>query len=283
MFGLLLACCGCAGVRAAPRIDLVLGGAQIPLELVESWLNEARAYRFVVEQAKPVFLSQHGFENLAKHACDIACTDRPLAENELAQFGDQPPRGYRVAFFGFALYVHPSNPLDSIFAKHIRYLFRREITDWKQLVAEPVAGLEGPIRLYGPRKASRGGMILMRQSKIWFVDPSWEPLETDQEIIDAVAADPLALGFASIGHDGPARYLGLRMKRTAAPAFPSLEEIESQRYGLAKVIYVYLPTERTPETDAVLEYLFSARGRSEIEATDAWPIPWGRAALATER
>jgi ABC-type phosphate transport system substrate-binding protein len=123
----------------------------------------------------------------------------------------------------------------------------------------------------------------MRQAQIWFGEPTWEPLDSDAEIVDAVAADPLALGFASVGFDQGVRYLGLRMRRTDPPAFPSLEEIESERYGLAKVIYVYLPADPTPAAQAVRDFLFSPRGRLAIESTRIWPIPPERAAVETPR
>ncbi|HUU97295.1 MAG TPA: substrate-binding domain-containing protein, partial [Phycisphaerae bacterium] len=206
--------------------------------------------------------------------CDVACTDRPIEPRELRRFGDQQIEGYRVAFYGFALYVHPENPLDSIFAKHIKLLFQKKITDWKTL-----GGTEGPITLYGPRKATRGGMILMQQARIWFAEPTWIALDSDAEIVEQVAADPTALGFASIGFDQNVRYLGIRMERTSPPAFPSLEEIESERYGLAKVIYVYFDSPPNPAPQAVLDYLFSERGRTAIESTNVWPIGRERAAL----
>jgi phosphate transport system substrate-binding protein len=269
-----LANAGCTAVDPPQTIRVSLAGAQIPLELVDSWLRDADDFNFQSERIEPVVYSQHGFQNLLEGECDVACTDRPIEPRELRRFGDQQIEGYRVAFYGFALYVHPENPLDGIFAKHIRLLFQKKITDWKTL-----GGREGPITLYGPQKATRGGMILMRQARIWFDKPTWTPLDSDAEIVDHVAADPSALGFASIGFDQDVRYLGIRMERTSPPAFPSLEEIESERYGLAKVIYVYFASPPNPAAQAVLDYLFSAPGRSAIESTNVWPIPRERAAL----
>ena len=90
-----------------------------------------------------------------------------------------------------------------------------------------------------------------------------------------MAADPLALGFASIGYDEGVRYLGLRLQRTGRAAFPSLEEIESERYGLAKVIYVYFTESGSSVARQVVDYLQSAEGRAAIESTDLWPMPAG--------
>jgi phosphate transport system substrate-binding protein len=269
---------GCRSYRPPPNFHVRLAGAQIPVELVASWLSEAKDYRFDVEQISPVYLSQHGFESLRIGGCDIACTDRMITSREYAEFGERGLSGYRIAFYGYALYVHPDNPLDSVFAGHISLLFQRKITDWKEL-----GPYEGPIRLIGPQKSTRGGDILMRQAQIWFDKPTWEPLDSDIAIVDEVAADPYALGFASIGFDQGVRYLGLRMHRTDPPAFPSLEEIESERYGLAKVIYAYMPAEPSAAAAAVLEYLYSARGRAAMESTRVWPIPRERAPVKTPR
>ncbi len=276
---LLLAMGGCRTAPPRPAFGIRLAGAQIPTELVASWLGNAEECRFKVEQVGPVYLSQHGFQNLRDGKCDIACTDRMITPREYAEFDEHGLKGYRVAFYGYGLYVHPDNPLDSLYAGHLELLFQRKLTDWRELGTP----YEGPIRLVGPKKSTRGGMILMRQANIWFDKPTWEPLQSNLAIIAAVASDPFALGFADIGFDHGVRYLGLRMRRSDPPAFPSLEEIESERYGLAKVIYVYMPTDASPAAEAALDHLFSEDGREAMESTRVWAIPRARAAVEMPR
>ena len=198
--GLLAA--GTAGCHVPERHGggkVALGGAQIPVELVQSWLYAARSYGFAATQVPPVYLSQHGVENLARGECDLACTDRLITPRELEQFGDREVVGYRIAFYGYALYVHPDNPLDAVFAGHLKMIFRQRITDWHQLAGEQIPDWQGPIQLYGPPKGTRAGQTLAPLASIWFADATWTELESDAEIVAAVAADPYALGFASIG------------------------------------------------------------------------------------
>jgi len=274
--GLMLTGCAPPGPKG---VRVSLGGAQIPVELVESWLHDSKTRPFTVHQVSPVYLSQHGFQNLARGECDLACTDRPITVRELPQFGDRPVQGRRVAFYGYALYVHPSNPLDSVFVKQLRQVFETKIADWKELAGGQIAGLEGAIQLYGPHKSTRGGSVLAPLAKIWFAGATWQTLDTDAEIVAKVAEDPLALGFAGIGYDHDVRYLGLRMERTGAPVFPSLEEIESERYGLAKLIYVYYVDPPSPSVQAVLDYLYGPEGRAAIESGELWAVPPDRAAV----
>ena len=274
---------GCA-ISAPPSARVTLGGAQIPVELVQSWLQDAKPPRFFAEQVAPVYMSQHGFENLARGECDVACTDRPITIRELPQFNGKEVHGRRVAFYGYALYVNRENPLDAVFSRHVRLIFQKRVKDWKELAGEDIPQWEGPIKLYGPVKSTRAGMVLSPLANIWFADPTWEVLDSDAEIIAKVAADPFALGFASIGHDGEGvRYLGLRLERRADPSFPSLEEIESERYGLAKLIYVYYTEPVSPAVQSVLDYLFSDEGRVAIEATDLWAVPAARSAVPNPR
>ena len=270
---------GCTASSVPARINVRLTGSQIATELVESWLHGARSYRFETERPEFPTWSEVGFRSLAAGQCDIACTDRPIEPRELEAFGDRDVHGYRVGWYGYALYVHPDNPLDSIFAKHVGLVFQKRITDWHELAGPELPQFSGPITLYGPQKRTRGGMILMRQANIWFENPTWTALSSDEQIIDRVASDPLALGFASVGYDDGVRYLGLRMERGGKPALPSLEEIETQRYGLAKVIYVYCTAPPNEAAAAVIEYLFSPRGSREIQSTNIHPIPRQRAAL----
>lgn len=274
---------GCA-ISAPPSAKITLGGAQIPVELVQSWLQAAKPPRFFAEQVAPVYMSQHGFENLARGECDLACTDRPITIRELPQFGNKKVNGRRVAFYGFALYVNRENPLDAIFSRHVRLVFQKRIKDWKELAGEQLPQWEGPIKLYGPVKSTRAGMVLSPLANIWFAEPTWEVLSSDAEIIEKVAGDPLALGFASIGHDGEGvRYLGLRLERRAEPSFPSLEEIESERYGLAKLIYIYYTEPANPAVQSVLDYLFSDEGRIAMEGTDVWAVAPERSVVPPPR
>ena len=192
---LLLALAGCRAAPTRPAFGVRLAGAQIATELVASWLGDAEECRFAVEQVGPVYLSQHGFQNLRDRNCDLACTDRMITPREQDEFGGRELKGYRIAFYGYGLYVHPDNPLDSIYAEHLKLLFQRTLTDWRELGTP----YEGPIRLVGPEKSTRGGMILMRQADIWLDKPTWEPLESDLAIIDAVAADPYVLGSPASG------------------------------------------------------------------------------------
>jgi len=258
---------GCRRPDLPPLYTVRLAGAQVAVEYVESWLRRSERPRFAVERVGVAAYSQNGFEALARGACDLACTDRTIGRRELPMFRGRPIAAQRIGFYGYALYVHPDNPLDSIFAKHIKLIFRKQVTDWSELGVG-----KGPIHLYGPRKSTRGGEILARQAGIWFAEATRTVFDSDLEIIRAVARDPLGLGFASIGYDRDVRYLGLRMERHGEPAFPSLEEIESEKYGLAKVLYVYYRTPPGEAVRAALDYLASEAGQRAMQENEVWPI-----------
>lgn len=267
-----------------PATKISLAGAQIPVDLVESWLNDAKQPAFDVKRMGPTYLSQHGFDNLRDGLADVAVTDRPVGKLEFAALQEKGKtvEGMRVGFYGFAFYVNPQNTIDSVFAGHLRYLFQKKTTDWKEL-APAGSKLEGPIRLIGPEKSTRGGEILMRQANIWFAQATWETKANDSQIVEAVASDPLALGFASLGFDQGVRYLALRMDRNGPPVLPSLEAIEDERYGLAKVIYVYYATPPTPPVQAMLDYMFSPAGVASIQSTSVWPLGRERARIEGPR
>lgn len=297
--GAALPACGPGGPPAA---EVRLCGAQFATEIVESWLAAAQPAHFRVTKVWPLHLSQHGFQSLAKGECDLACVERPLERRELEQFtaGDTrskaalsqplpggerrgsaaaqsgPPHGVRVAFFGYGLYVHPDNPVDAIRADQLKAVLQKRVKNWRTIAGRTV-DFSGDITVYGLGKSTRNGAHLSHMARIFMDDPSWTVLESDQAVIDAVAKDVYGLGFASIGFDHGVRYLGLRMDRTGPAAVPSIEAIEAERYGLAKVIYVYYRDPASPAVTAALDYLFSDAGRKAIEGTELWAIDRSRA------
>ena len=201
-----------------------------------------------------------------------------MTTREIEELGDTKIAGRRVAFYGYGLYVSTENKLDAIYSRHLRLVMQQRVKDWRELAGLDVPDCEGPIHLFGPAKSTRGGLVLAPLARIWFAEATWTVLDSDAEIVAAVAADPLALGFASLGFDGEGvRYLGLRGERGGEPVLPSLEAIEDERYGLAKLIYVYYATPPSAEVQAVLDYLFGAEGQRAIEETKLWPVALDRA------
>ena len=104
---------GCGGL-AYEGHRIRLAGAQIPLELMESWLRTSSGPRFDTQRVGEAVWSQTGFEALREGTADLACTDRPIGAQELAEFGERKIEGMRIGFYGFAFYGHPSNKLDSL-------------------------------------------------------------------------------------------------------------------------------------------------------------------------
>ncbi len=266
-----------------------VAGSQVAVELVTSWLDAAEYGQFDVTRGR-MFLSDAGFGALRKGVVDLACTDRRITPREVEAFGDDKPVEHAVAFYGYGLYVNVGNPVDSVLAAHLSLIYRGQVGNWSMLGwpaqnGEPTSDPSsvnnkdqsetGPpdIALYGPPKGSRGGELLARQAGIWFDEPRWTVIETPEGIIEAVAADPGALGFAPIGYDSDrVRYLGLRMDPASESAWPSREEIEAERYGFAKVIYVYARAPIGPNAQAVIDYLRSPLGVAAIRGTGLHPM-----------
>lgn len=260
----LLPLAGCAG-PSRPRHDLRLAGAQIPVELVESWLKRADQARFRVERVT-FTQSATGFEALLDGRCDLACTDRPPDPREMEAFTGRDLRRAALAYYAYALYVHPSNPVDQIFVRDVRKIFGREVTGWDAL-----GGAPGAIHLYGPPKDSRGGLQLAQISGAFF-GRGWTVCESDEELLAAVAADPLALAFGRAGLGGALRPLAIEMRKGDPPIPPTPVNLAGDRYPLTKMIYVYWLEPPAPAATAAVEFLMSPIGQAAIRDTDLVPL-----------
>lgn len=273
--GLLLPALGCVSVP--PTTTIELAGAQIPTEYVQAWLSHDPQRRFNPVQTDARY-SQHGFSALARGECTLACTDRQPSEEEWKAFGQKHIEGRRVAFYGFGLYVHPQNKLDGIFSGHIKLVMRKNILNWAQLATDDI-GFDGPINVYGPRKATAGGEMLGRAANIIVGEPNWVVCDSDEEIVRRVASDPYGLGLASIGLDQRVRYLGIREVRTLPPVLPSIEAIEAEKYTLARVIYLYYITPPSPTVQAACEFLQSDQAGALMRSDGVFPIDPSRVRL----
>jgi phosphate transport system substrate-binding protein len=190
------------------------------------------------------------------------------------------------------IFVHRDNPLAELSLDQARHIFtrgrgRRHVT-WGDL------GLSGiwsnrKIHPTGFAETTAIGLFLRRQKFDGrpFVS-NYIGKGQSRDVIEAVAGDPLAIGFANLSHEsGQVKALAIS-SRAGAPAYSgSAANIRAGRYPLNRHLLVYARRGRDGAIDPVarawLELILSCEGQRIIRDGSLGYIPLSPQDVALER
>ncbi len=289
-------------------------GSDTMRELMALWVSEFTRDQPDLSFELQAMGSGTAAQALIQHQGNLAPMSRAMTPEELEAFRlshGYEPTSYRVALDALALFVHADNPVrglsmdqvDSIFSEdHLchRGFFSDSspIDDWSDVTFDR----SGAIELYGRNELSgtydffvetalcngrfKGGIV---------------ELEDSRAIVDAVAANPNAIGYAGIGY----RTEGVRALALSPEAsnfegayysyyveqYRDDENLERRygwvvrgRYPLSRYLYIYTD-EGSDHADATvrafMEFVLSDTGQSLAHDSGFIPLP-GRV-LESER
>jgi len=281
-----LLCTGCsdmvAGWRQSWRVarmptrHLRLGGAQIPVELVESLAMRCRSVPFEVQRVGKIRFSIDGFKSLTEGVCNVACTSQKIAWYEAKNYRDKHgnlPRGWRIAWDAYAIYIHPDNPIKEITAEQFKQIMRGQIKVWSAL-----GGSRDPITLYGPDRGTRGGRLFMQIARLFMTNPPWEEIDSHAKIVELVRQNELAMGLAEVGHQDVAPYMGIKTTLAPVARRPDFDTLEADQWALAKTIWLWTTDPPDEAAKDLIDYLYSPDGQAAIRRIGYTPIPRERGA-----
>ena len=226
---------------------------------------------------------------------EIAIMGREIWPVEVDAFEDvhhYPPLGIDIVTgsldirnkdFALVVFVNRANPLARLSLPQIAKLFgaeRRPPATWGEL------GLTGdwaarPIRLYG-FEIHRGFGYYLEQ-RVMNGSTKWNPalvelgdvkkadgslLDAGQRIVDAIGADPDAIGYSSLLYKNP-EIRALPIGPSGGPfLLPTHETIANHTYALTRSITAYIDRApgkpADPRVDAFLRYVLSPEGQQAV-------------------
>ena len=303
-----------ATAHAQPSGSLKSVGSDTMRELMDRWVDEFIRVHPGVTFEMQAMGSGTAAEALIGHRSNLAPMSRRMTAGEMEAFsqshGYEPVR-YRVALDALALFVHVDNPVrglsmdqvDSIFSEdhHCHQGFFSDsgrIDDWSDVTLDH----SGAIELYGRNELS-GTYDFFVETALCngrFKDGVVE-LADSRSIVEAIAANPNAIGYAGIGY----RTEGVRAVALSPQAsnfegayysyfverYENDENLERRygwvvrgRYPLSRYLYIYTD-EGSDHADATvrafMEFVLSDPGQGL--AHDAGFIPLPGRVLKSER
>ena len=222
--------------------------------------TEKPVARFYVQAST----TDEGFADLLANDADIVMALREIRPDERARareagMGDMTDanRSRVLALDAMVPIVAPSNPVDQISPQALAEVFAGQITNWSAL-----GGADAPISLHLP--GARTGLGQSVEDKV--MGPIGLPFaqgitrhDLAGDVVDAVLADPFAIGIASYAETGDGRALTL----TGECGFSLSAQrgtIKTEDYPLTAPMYLYIPARRLPKV--ARELLAYMRGAS---------------------
>ncbi len=205
--------------------------------------------------------SSGGVEDLRTHNADFAVLSRPMDPAEIVAIGGVGRQAI-LALDALVPIVSADNPLRSISEQDLASIFSGGVVNWSDL-----GGNDAPIKMYmretGSGTRTAFDQIVMDAFIAELADEA-TILTKDEDIADAVAADPNAIGIVSLAAARNARILpilGICGIETAATSFT----IKTEEYPLSRRIFMVSPSgSLAAGAESFLQYLQSDAAQFEI-------------------
>ncbi len=239
-------------------ISIAGGTAHIPVvnDAAKNIMTFNPAVRITIEGGGSGIGVQKAGEGLA----DIGNTGRAVSAEEVQKYG---LKSYPFALDGVATIVNPKNSVSDLSAEQIRDIFAGKITSWKQ-----VGGKDAPIHIFSRDEASGTREVF------WNKLLNKGPVATSANIVPsngamkvAVAQDPDAIGYISIGHvDESVKAVSL------GGVAASQENAMNGTYPVVRKLYMNTKGDPSKLVLVFIDYILSPEGAKIIEQHGYIPL-----------
>lgn len=201
--------------------------------------------------------SDAGIAALIGKTVEFADSSRQMTPDEMtkAKANGVDPVATVVARDGIAVIVNPANGVTDLTKERLGKIYLGTITNWKD-----VGGADKPIKLVSTAASSSthefmiggvlGGAAFASSTKL---------LESNQAVVDEVAADPDAIGCIGAGFDVlTATVLGVDGVQA------SVDSVIDGSYPLSRALYVYTNGQPTGTAKAFIDWILDAEGQQVV-------------------
>ncbi len=219
--------------------------------------------------------SSSGFIGLFDASAEIGASSRPLDAKELAE-AERSGVGLRelvVGYDGIAVIVHPDNPIRALDMGQLADLFRGQTSNWQQLGGEDRA-----ITSFSrPSGSGTHGLFLTKVLAAADVNAEFAPdtryVETSQELVAAVAADPGAIGYVGVAWATDAVEVLAIAPGPGQPALePNAATIGAGSYPIYRPLIFYTRQQLDRDALGFLRFVLGERGQRIVAEQGFVPV-----------
>lgn len=201
-----------------------------------------------------------GIKQAGEGLVDIGNAGRKATDKEVSTYG---LKMFKWAIDGVGVVVHPENPVTTLTTAELQDIFAGKITNWQE-----VGGADNAINLYGRDAGSGTRKVFWKKAlKNGDISKKSNVVVSNGAMKSAVAGDPYAIGYVSIGHMG-ASVTPVAIDDIA----PTLDNVKSGQYGVARGLYSLTKGEPEGLAKLFIDYLFSEQGQKIAAAKGFIPV-----------
>jgi phosphate transport system substrate-binding protein len=206
------------------------------------------------------------FEDLAGARCDVGMASSRIHEDEarsLAPLGNlmSAASEHVVALDGLAVIVNPANPVLVLTKAQIADVFEGKASRWSD-----VGGTDQPIVVHA--RDDKSGTYDSFKHMVLGARPLTATAhrhESSEELSDAVAGDPDAVGFIGLSYVRSAKAVMVR-DRGSSPLLPSPMTVATEDYPLSRRLYLYDPPGASQVARDFVDFVLSEDGQSAVRS-----------------
>jgi phosphate transport system substrate-binding protein len=253
-------------------------GSDTMVNLAQAW---AEAYG-KVEPGVSVEVSGGGsgigVAALIDGTCDIANSSRHLEPEEIEKAKKKyngEPKEVKVGYDALAIYVHPSNPLESISLEELAELYAEggKVSKWSEMGVTIPGATDEAVRV--SRQNNSGTYHYFREAVLKKKDfkPGSRDLSGSKDVVALVASTPSAIGYSGIGYKtDKVKVLKVSKKKGETGIVPTVETTLDKTYPIARPMFFYTPPAPAAHVTKYIEWVLSPAGQALIEDKGYIPL-----------
>ncbi|HEX7832797.1 MAG TPA: phosphate ABC transporter substrate-binding protein [Thermoanaerobaculia bacterium] len=211
-----------------------------------------------------------GIAALINGTADLAQSSRSMKDDEKAKA--KQSRGAdvverAVALDALGVFVHSSNPVQSLTIAQVKDIFQGKIKNWKE-----IGGADSQIILYG-RESSSGTYDYFREHVLEKGDfaPAVQTLQGTAAIINAIGRDKNGIGYGGIAYAKEVRALGIAAA-DKPPVAPSEATVADGTYPLSRKLFFYYAANAPERVTKFADWALTPEAQALVTAVGYFPL-----------
>ena len=270
-----VAAAGCARNEPASGAEAV----SIRVEGSDTMVNLAQAWAEKYHQQWPEVSVQVlgggsgvGIASLIDGNCDVANCSRSMKPEEIEKTRSrrgQKPVEHVVGFDAMGIYVHPTNPIESICLEELAEIFGEggTIAKWSELGIQLPPGVPDKI-IRVSRQNSSGTYVYFREHVLGKKrDMALGSLDANgsKDAVALVGRTPCAIGYSGMGYATAEVKMVRVAKRKGQPAIaPTVENAQRGTYPITRPLLMYTVGEATGALKEYMDWILSTEGQELV-------------------